>query len=349
MGIYEERAGRLPRARRVRPDGDDAFVRDTEPLRREMLAHCYRMLGSVDDAEDVVQETYLRAWRSYDAFEGRSSVRTWLYRIATNVCLTALERSGRRMLPSGLGAPHPDPQAPPELAGPGVRWLQPIPDSLVAPDGADPAAVVAAREGLRLALIASLQYLPGKQRAVLILRDVLAFPATEVAGILGLSVTAVKSSLQRARGRLRELSLTAEDVTEPASPDARAVLDQYIAAFHDADAVALQRLLRHDAQMESTPIGTWFKGSKTCVPFLRNWVLGAPGDWRMLPTSANGQPAAVGYRRDADGTGRAYGVVVLAVTGTGISRIVSFGDPGLALLFGFPATLPGWGKETPVS
>jgi RNA polymerase sigma-70 factor, ECF subfamily len=118
------------------------------------------------------------------------------------------------------------------------------------------------------------------------------------------------------------------------------VLDQYIAAFHDADAVALQRLLRHDAQMESTPIGTWFKGSKTCVPFLRNWVLGAPGDWRMVPTSANGQPAAVGYRRDADGTGRAYGVVVLAVTGTSISRIVSFGDPGLALLFGFPATLP---------
>ena len=234
-------AGRpLPRVRRVRTDGDDAFVRDTEPFRREMLAHCYRMLGSVDDAEDVVQETYLRAWRSYGAFEGRSSVRTWLYRIATNACLTALERSGRRVLPSGLGGPEPDPQAAPELAGPGVRWLQPIPDALVAPDGADPAAVVAAREGLRLALIATLQYLPGTQRAVLILRDVLAFPATEVAGILGLSVTAVKSSLQRARGRLRELSLAADDIAEPASPRARAVLDQYIAAFQDADATALQ-------------------------------------------------------------------------------------------------------------
>jgi RNA polymerase sigma-70 factor (ECF subfamily) len=324
----------------VRTDGDDTFVRDTEPFRREMLAHCYRMLGSVDDAEDAVQETYLRAWRSYDAFEGRSSVRTWLYRIATNACLTALERSSRRVLPSGLGGPEPDPQAAPELAGAGVRWLQPIPDALVAPDGADPAAVVAAREGLRLALIATLQYLPGTQRAVLILRDVLALPAAEVAGILGLSVTAVKSSLQRARGRLRELSLAADDIAEPASPRARAVLDQYIAAFQNADAPALQRLLRHDAQMEATPFRTWFEGSKTCVPFLSNWILGAPGDWRMLPTSANGQPAAVGYRRAADGAHHAYGVVVLAVTGTGISRIASFGDPALAPLFGFPATLP---------
>jgi len=327
----------------VRADGDDAFVRDTEPFRREMLAHCYRMLGSVDDAEDVVQEAYLRAWRSYGAFEGRSSVRTWLYRIATNACLTALERSGRRVLPSGLGGPEPDPRAAPEPAGPGVQWLQPIPDALVAldgADGADPAAVVAAREGLRLALIAALQYLPGTQRAVLILRDVLAFPATEVAGILDLSVTAVKSSLQRARSRLRELSLAADDIAEPASPGARAVLDQYMAAFQDADASALQRLLRHDAQMESTPVRSWFAGSKTCVPFLRNWVLGAPGDWQMLPTSANGQPAAVGYRRGADGARHAYGVVVLEVTGTGISHIVSFGDPGLAALFGFPATLP---------
>ena len=124
----------------VRTDGGDTFVRDTEPFRREMLAHCYRMLGSVDDAEDAVQETYLRAWRSYGAFEGRSSVRTWLYRIATNACLTALERSSRRVLPSGLGGPEPDPQAAPELAGAGVRWLQPLPDALVAPDSADPAA-----------------------------------------------------------------------------------------------------------------------------------------------------------------------------------------------------------------
>ena len=333
------RAARLPRVHRVRTDADDAFVRETEPFRREMLAHCYRMLGSVDDAEDVVQETYLRAWRSYGAFEGRSSVRTWLYRIATNACLTALERPGRRVLPSGLGGPEPDPRAAPE-PGPGVRWLQPIPDALVVPVDGDPAAVVAAREGLRLALIAALQYLPGTQRAVLILRDVLSFPATEVAGILDLSVTAVKSSLQRARGRLRELSLAADDIAEPASPGARAVLDQYMAAFQDADTAALQRLLRDDTQMEATPIRNWYAGSKTCVPFLSNWILGAPGDWRMLPTSANGQPAAVGYRLGPDGGRHAYGVVVLGVTGTRISRIVSFGEPALAARFGFPATLP---------
>src|SRR6266496_2101903 len=131
----------------------EEFVRHTEPFRRELLTHCYRMLGSVDDAEDIVQETYLRAWRSYGTFEGRSSVRTWLYRIATNACLTALGHHSRRLLPSGLGGPEPDPEAIPESAGPDVSWLQPIPDALVSPDSADPAAIVAVREGLRLALI----------------------------------------------------------------------------------------------------------------------------------------------------------------------------------------------------
>src|SRR4051794_2148913 len=176
-------AGGLPRplpmtGKQVRPVADltrkpafpdsEAFVRDTEPLRRELLAHCYRMLGSVDDATDVVQETYLRAWRSYGAFEGRSSVRTWLYQIATNACLTALGHHSRRVLPSGLGGPESDPEAAPEPAGPGIRWLQPVPDVLVGPDPADPASIVLAREDLRLALVASLQYLSGTQRAVLI-------------------------------------------------------------------------------------------------------------------------------------------------------------------------------------
>jgi RNA polymerase sigma-70 factor (ECF subfamily) len=175
--------------------GDAAFVRDTEPLRRELLAHCYRMLGSVFDAEDVVQETYLRAWRSYAGFEGRSSVRTWLYQIATNACLTALARHGRRVLPSGLYDPEPDPGLAPEEAGPEVSWLQPIPDAKITPESADPAAVVAARESLRLALIASMQYLPPRQRAVLVLRDVLAFPAAEVAGMLGTTKASVRSAL----------------------------------------------------------------------------------------------------------------------------------------------------------
>jgi len=182
------------------------FVQDTEPFRRELLAHCYRMLGSIQDAEDLVQETYLRAWRSYGGFEGRSSVRTWLYQIATNGCLTELARRGRRMLPSGLCAPEQDPGAYPEGAGTEVSWLQPAPDAMVTPDSADPAAIVTAREGLRLALIVSLQYLPPRQRAILVLRDVLAFPATEVAVMLGTTTVSVKSALQRARARLRELT-----------------------------------------------------------------------------------------------------------------------------------------------
>ena len=311
------------------------FVRDTEPFRRELLAHCYRMLGSIQDAEDLVQETYLRAWRSYGGFEGRSSVRTWLYQIATNGCLTELAKRGRRMLPSGLYAPEQDPGAYPEDAGTEVNWLQPAPDAMVTPDSADPAAIVTAREGLRLALIASLQYLPPRQRAILVLRDVLAFPAAEVAVMLGTTTVSVKSALQRARARLKELDPAAGQITEPSAPRARALLDQYIAAFENADAAALERLLLEDATIEAPPLRTWFTGRKTCVPFLRNRVLGSPGDWRMLATSANGQPAAAAYTRDQHGSYRPYGICVLTVTSQGIRQILSFGDPSLVTLFGF--------------
>jgi RNA polymerase sigma-70 factor (ECF subfamily) len=317
----------------------EAFVKDTEPFRRELLAHCYRMLGSPHDAEDLVQETYLRASRAFGDFEGRSSVRTWLYRIATNACLSALTHRSRRVLPSGLGAPEPDPEVLPVPAPAAVVWLQPVPDALVSPESADPAVVATEREGLRLALIASLQYLPGRQRAVLILRDVLAFPATEVAAMLDTSTTAIKSTLQRARARLQELGLVAEDIVEPTQPEARALLDQYIAAFEAADASALGRLLCRDATLEATPFLNWFAGNETCVPCLRLSVLGSPGDWRLLPTTANGQSAAACYRRDSHGVYQGYGVVVLTITHEGIRRIVSFGDPGLLPAFGFPSEL----------
>ena len=316
------------------PD-DAGFVADTEPFRRELLAHCYRLLGSIQDAEDLVQETYLRAWRAYGGFEGRSSVRTWLYQIATNRCLTELGQRSRRVLPSGLGAPEPDPGACPAGAGPRVNWLQPVPDALVTPESADPAAVVAAREGLRLALIASLQFLPPRQRAILVLRDVLAFPATEVAVMLGTTTVSVKSALQRARARLKDLAPAADQIAEPTESQARALLDQYIAAFENADATALERLLLADVTIEAPPLRTWFTGRRTCVPFLRNYVLGSPGDWRMLATSANGQPAAAAYTRDQHGGYQPYGVLVLTVTGAGISRISSFGDPELVTVFGF--------------
>ena len=317
-------------------DGTE-FANLTEPFRRELLAHCYRMLGSVDDAEDLVQETYLRAWRSYARFEGRSSLRTWLYQIATNACLSTLKHSARRPLPSGLGAPGEDPLAP-LAAGPETRWLQPIPDAMLATGSGDPAAIAVSREGLRLALIAAWQTLPARQRAVLILREVMAFPAAEVAEILGTTTVAVKSTLQRARARLEQIAPRADQVTEPAEPEARALLDRYIAAFENADAEALQQLLRDDATLELPPSPTWYAGDDAAAHAVAG--LGLPGDWRMVPARANGQPAAAAYHRSADGTYQAYGIVVLTVTSTGIARIVVFADSGPFARFGLPKIMP---------
>jgi RNA polymerase sigma-70 factor, ECF subfamily len=310
------------------------FIRDTEPFRRELLAHCYRMLGSAHDAEDIVQETYLRAWRGYRDFESRSSVRTWLYRIATNACLTALAHSSRRVLPSGLGAPADDPRAEPDMA-PEVAWLQAIPDAWVSAVD-DPAALVASRESLRLALVASLQHLPAQQRAVLLLRDVLAFPAAEVATMLDVSVTSVKSALQRARTRMKDVTPRADEIIEPTEPRARELLDLYMVAFEKADVSLLEVALREDAALEMVGSRTWFAGNTTCLPFLAGQALGGPGDWRMVPIAANGQPAAAAYLRGDDGRHHAYGIAVLDVTATGIARIVVFGDPGLVTLFGLP-------------
>jgi RNA polymerase sigma-70 factor, ECF subfamily len=318
----------------------DEFIRRTERYRPELRAHCYRMLGSPDDAEDAVQETYVRAWRSFDSFEARSSERTWLYRIATNTCLTALQRHGRRVLPSGLGTPSDDPSAPPNSADPGVRWLQPIPDTMVSSEANDPATVVATRESMRLALVASLQYLPPRQRAVLILREVLGWRTAEVARTLDMSVAAVKSALQRARARLDEVAPVEGRVTTLTEPECRELLEQYIAAFQNADAAALERLLRKDATLEAPPLRTWYAGIQFCMPYMATHVLGSPGHWRMLPTSANGQPAVAAYYRGRDGRYRPYGVVVLTATAEGISRIVSFGNPELVTTFGFPAVPP---------
>jgi RNA polymerase sigma-70 factor (ECF subfamily) len=302
--------------------GEAEFARRTEPFRKELLAHCYRMLASVDEAEDLVQETYLRAWRSYATFEGRSSVRVWLYRIATNACLTALEQRGRRALPSGLGGPSDDVLA--AGSDPGVAFVEPIPDSLL-----DPAAIVTTRESLRLALIAALQYLPPKQRAVLILREVLAFPAAEVASMLDTSVAAVKSTLQRARARLDETAPDrSEEVIEPTDPKARALLAEYIAGFENADVAALERALRVDAAIELVGTSTWFSGRVMCLQLLATAV-GSPGDWRMRPTILNGQPGAIAYLRDAAGIYQPFGLAVLTTTPTGISHIHVFGDPTL--------------------
>jgi RNA polymerase sigma-70 factor (ECF subfamily) len=298
------------------------FATLAAPLRRELLAHCYRMLGSAEEAEDAVQETYLRAWRAYDRFEGRAALRSWLYRIATNACLTALAGRPRRALPAGLGAGD-------EL---GTVWLEPLPDAR----DRDPAAVVTGREQVRLALVAGLQHLPPVQRAVLILRDVLAFPAVDVAEMLGLSVAATKSSLQRARARLERADVTVDDVDEPTDEAARAQLDRYVTAFETADIAVLQEVLRADAALEMLPSGAAFRGLTTCLPVLAEAV-GVPGEWRMVPVGANGQPAVAAYRRDTDGVHRAYGIAVLTATASGIARITVFEGPVAA--FGRPAVL----------
>lgn len=316
----------------------EEFARRTEPLRRELLAHCYRMVGSVDEAADLVQETYLRAWRSYGDFEGRSSLRTWLHRIATNACLSALDRRDRRVLPSGLGGPAADPDAPPALAAPGVAWLGPVPDALVTPENGDPATLFAARDSVRLALVAALQYLPPRQRAVLLLREVLGFGAGDVAAMLGVSTAAVKSALQRARARLEEVAPSPETVVEPTEPHVRDLLRQYIAGFENADLAALEKALRADAAIELVGTRTWFSGKVTCLRYLAH-VLGAPGDWLMTPVHANGHPAAATYHRTADGPHQALGIAVLGATPTGIARVTVFpGGPGLVARFGLPAT-----------
>jgi RNA polymerase sigma-70 factor (ECF subfamily) len=238
-------------------------------------------------------------------------------------------------LPSGLAGPD-DGARPPNPVAPGeVSWLEPLPDTWVAPPADDPAAAVIRRESLRLALIASLQHLPARQRAIFILREVLAFSAAETAEILDTTTAAVKSGLQRARARVDELEPEPEELLEPTDRRARALLDGYIAAFERSDSALLEQVLRTDATLEATPFQA---GRKMCIQVLHT-VVGSPGDWRMIATTANGQPAAVVYHRDADGALRADGLVVLAATATGVSRVVKFHDPALVGASGFPDVL----------
>jgi RNA polymerase sigma-70 factor, ECF subfamily len=320
--------------------GSDDFARLTDPFRPELLAYCYRMLGSVHDAEDQVQETLIRAWRSYGEFEGRASLRTWLYRIATNACLRALENRSRRPLPSGLAGPGEDPEAPLAAARPEVPWLQPFPDALLRAESADPASVAASRASVRLALIAAVQYLPPRQRAVLILRDVLAWRASEVAGLLGVSTTAVNSVLQRGRDHLRRAAPAPDEIREPADQELRTLLDRYASAFENADVSALTRLLRADAVLEMPPRPGCFAGRERIGHFLAVRVFGRPGDFALVPTAANGQPAFAAYLRGHDGVHRAHAVQVLTVSAAGIAHVVSFNQPELLATFGMAQTLP---------
>jgi RNA polymerase sigma-70 factor, ECF subfamily len=319
---------------------NEDFARLADPFRRELLAHCYRMLGSVHDAEDLVQETYLRAWRAYDRFEGRSSLRTWLYRIATTACLTALESRSRRPLPTGLGAPSGDPDET-VVEQREVPWLGPIPDAMVGAEGSDPAAIVTSKESIRLALIAALQHLPPRQRAVLILRDVLKWRAAEVAQLLDTTTTAVNSILQRARAQLDQVAPTEDDVVEPTAPGQRELLERYVAAFEEYDTDALVKLFTSEAVWEMPPFTAWFQGPEDIGRLIEvQCPAKGPGDLRLLPTTANGQPGFGMYLRGDDGDYQAFSLHVLTLTAAGISHVVAFFEPDFFPAFGLPPTLP---------
>ena len=316
----------------ISPTGSARLRDEFDSLRPALVAHCYRMTGSLDDAEDVVQETYLRAVRGVDAFEGRSSLKTWLYRIATNTCITELNHRSRRVLPAGLGASASDPDA--RVFGDvSLAWLEPLPDAVLD----DPGEVVVLRESVRLALIAALQYLPVRQRAALLLREVLSWSAAEIAETLGISVPAVKSLLQRARKRLDERD---PHDRPPDREVERELLDRYIAAFEAQDAAAIRAVIHDDFSLEAVPHPVWFKGVRVCLPFLeRHAFTGAGGAVRLLPTRANGQPAAGSYRPDAAGVLRADGLWVFTTTGGRICRAVKFPGPGLVSAAGLPDRL----------
>ena len=315
---------------------DTEFVRQADPYRRELLAHCYRMLGSVYDAEDLVQETYVRAWRSYDRFEGRSSMRTWLHRIATNACLNALESRSRRPLPICLGAPSSDP-ADALIEQREVPWLEPMPDSLVSDD---PAAVVTGRESIRLAVVAAMQFLPPRQRAVLILRDVLQWPAAEVGEMLDMTTASVNSALQRARAQLQQATVSADEVSEPSESEQRELLDRFVAAFEAKDIRALVDIFTKDAVWEMPPFTGWYQGPEDIARLVdTRCPAEGPGDMKLVPTRANGQFAFGLYMRDGD-TYRPFNLPVLTLTPQGVSHVSSFFDPRLFATFGLPESIP---------
>jgi RNA polymerase sigma-70 factor, ECF subfamily len=329
----------------VRGGDQAAFAALAERYRRQLFVHCYRMLGSVQDAEDLVQETLLRAWRARAGFQGRSLFRTWLYRIATNACLNALQRRQRRILPPDLAPATTDPHAAPSWRRE-LPWLQPYPDRLLepaAPSQAEPDAVVVSRETIELAYLAAIQHLPPRQRAILLLREVLGWSAKEVAALLETSVASVNSALQRARSTLRtRLPARRLDWTSATQPtrEERAVLRRFMEAFERQDAAAMTALLGEDARQTMPPAPLWFDGREVLAAmFGQLFGPGSPGAFRMVATAANRQPAAACYlRRHGQAEYRLIGLNVLRIEGGQIVEITSFA-PELVAAFGLPPTL----------
>lgn len=321
------------------------FGRLVEPYRRELQVHCYRILGSLHDAEDLVQETMLRAWRRLDTYEGRASLRAWLYKIATNACLDALDKRPRRSLPqlthSASGAQQP---IQPPITDP--IWLEPMPDDLIAGADENPEARYTARESVTLAFLAALQTLPPRQRAVLILCDVLDWRASETADGLGMTVSAVNSALHRARVTIAEhYHGRGPESTTSAPDDARTrdLLDRYVRAWESADVGALVNLLKEDATFAMPPTPSWYRGRASIRALLESMPFAgeARGRWRLVPARANGSPAVAFYQGDetSGGVYRGIGLQVLRVEPGTIAEVTSFMDPALLPRFGLPSTL----------
>ncbi|HTN92270.1 MAG TPA: sigma-70 family RNA polymerase sigma factor [Sorangium sp.] len=327
-----------PKKHAAGADVAHATARLLEEHRAALTGHCYRMLGSAAEADDAVQETMVRAWRSLDQFEGRAALRTWLYRIATHVCLDALNERSRRARPMELGPPNA--LEGPLTTLPSYRWVEPIPDVRAVPADADPAELVALRQSIRLAFVAALQHLPPRQRAVLLLMEVLGWPAAEVAETLDTSVASVNSALQRARA-----TLATRDLTGARAPlsDAQAVLvDRYVDAFERYDVTALTALLHEEATLSMPPYALWLRGHEP----IRGWMLG-PGAGcrgsRLVPTAACGSPAFGQYRPPGEpgGPHRPWALIVLELSGTRIAALNSFLDTeALFPRFGLPPELP---------
>jgi RNA polymerase sigma-70 factor (ECF subfamily) len=310
-----------------------------EAHRSELTAYCYRMLASPFEAEDAVQETFIRAWRSYDRFEGRAALRSWLYRIATNVCLDMLNGRERRARPMDLG-PSQAPEAANLNVLPETTWIQPIPDGLVAPEG-DPAEVAVARETIRLAFVAALQHLPPRQRAVLILCEVLRWKATEVAELLDTSVASVNSALQRARATLEAGKVSASDPVPALDEADRELLARYVTAFEDYDIDALTSLIREDATQSMPPYDLWLTGREDILAWWFGPGIECRGS-RVIPAkAANGSPAFGQYKPSPTGDGyEPWALQVLELSDGRIVEMTFFLDTDAVFpLFGLPARL----------
>jgi RNA polymerase sigma-70 factor (ECF subfamily) len=322
------------------PDTDTATVdlgRHLDQFRVELTAYCYRMLGSTE-AEDAVQETFIRAWRAYDRFEGRSAFRSWLYRIATNVCFDMLNGRQRRARPMDLG-PSCEPVAANLRELPEVTWIEPVPDELIVAEG-DPAAVVESRETIRLAFVAALQLLPARQRAVLILCEVLRWQASEVAELLETSVPSVNSALQRARATLGSVDASSGASTAELDASDRELLDRYVAAFQDYDMAALTSLIQEDASQSMPPFDMWLSGRHDVLTWWFGPGIGCKGS-RLIPVgNANGLPAYGQYKPSPEGGYEPWALQVIQMRDGRIGEFTFFLDTArLFPLFGLPSRL----------